>query len=292
MKKVVFLGCENSHASMFLNYIKTIQKYSDVEVVGVYSHDLEASKKLAERFNVPILESYDQAVGIADCVVVTARHGDNHYKYAKPYIKKGVTLFLDKPITISEDEALALMKECKEKGVKVTGGSSLRFDSNVCELKQDFLENKDGNTVGGLVRCPVSLGNVNGGFFFYSQHLVEIVQEIFGRYPTAVQSIKAGKNLTVNFLYDDFVVTGLFVDEVYTCYYVSRFTDNVMKGKQFAIDGESKCFIDEWDEIYEIMSGKEQVANYNDFIAPVFVLNAIYRSTQSGQIEKVNQYEV
>jgi len=32
------------------------------------------------------MKNYDDAVGKVDSVIITARHGDNHYKYAKPYL--------------------------------------------------------------------------------------------------------------------------------------------------------------------------------------------------------------
>ena len=45
MKKVVILGCENSHADTFLNLIRT-GNYPEIEVVGVYSDDRAAAEKL------------------------------------------------------------------------------------------------------------------------------------------------------------------------------------------------------------------------------------------------------
>lgn len=136
MKKIVFLGCENSHAATFLDFIERDKKFRDLEVIGVYSHDAEAAKKLGEKFRVPVMERYDEAAGKADGVVITARHGDNHYKYAKPYINKGMTMFIDKPVTVKEEEAVTFMKQCKEFGVKVTGGSSLRFDAWIGRLRE------------------------------------------------------------------------------------------------------------------------------------------------------------
>ena len=82
MKKIVILGCENSHANTFLGFIRDIKKFSDVEVVGVYSHEREAMEKLNAEFGVKIMDSYDEMVGKVDGVVITARHGNNHYKYA------------------------------------------------------------------------------------------------------------------------------------------------------------------------------------------------------------------
>ena len=166
MKKVVILGCENSHANSFLDFIKNEEKYSDVEVLGVYSDDLEAAKKLEEKFGAPVMGSYDEAVGKVDGVIVTARHGDNHYKYAAPYIKSGVPMFIDKPITVSEDEAVKFMRECRENGVKITGGSCCKHDIFVKAMKRDREENAFGKTLSGLVRAPISLDNPYGGFFF------------------------------------------------------------------------------------------------------------------------------
>lgn len=292
MKKIVFLGCENSHSAMFINFIKGDEKYNDIEILGVYSHDETAAKNLGEKCGVPVMKSYDEAVGKADGVVITARHGDNHYKYAKPYIQSGVTMFIDKPITINEEESVAFMQECKKAGVKITGGSCLRFDAWVSEIAKENESEAGGKTLGGYVRCPISLGNPNGGFFFYAQHLVETVQVAFGRNVKSVYAKNSGKTLQVLFHYDNYTVSGTFVDESYNSYYVARLTENEVKGKEFTVDGKNPCFKAEWDEFYNILSGGEQVANYQDFIAPVFVMNAIVRSMESGKEEKICYREV
>jgi len=119
MKKIVILGCENSHANGFLDFITKDAAFADIQVVGVYSEDTEAAKKLNEKYGVPVMERVDAAVGQVDGVIITARHGDKHYEFAKPYIPSGVPMFIDKPITINEDEAVAFMQELKENNVPV-----------------------------------------------------------------------------------------------------------------------------------------------------------------------------
>ena len=292
MKKIVFLGCENSHSAMFINFIKGDEKYKDIEIVGVYSHDETAAKNLSEKFGVPVMSTYDEAVGKVDGIVVTARHGDNHYKYAKPYIAEGMTMFIDKPITVNEEESVQFMRECKQTGVKITGGSCLRFDAWVSEIATDNQSEENGKTLGGYVRCPISLNNPNGGFFFYAQHLVETVQVAFGRNIRSVYAKKSGKTLQVLFHYEDYTVSGTFADECYNSYYVARLTENAVKGKEFTVDGKNPCFKAEWDEFYNILSGANQVASYQDFISPVYVMNAIARAMESGKEETVKEYEV
>ena len=108
MKKVVMLGCENGHVNSFLNFIKE-GGYPDIEVIGAYSEDKEAMQKLEDTYGVPQMASYDEAVGKVDGIIVTARHGGLHYKFAKPYIESGIPMFIDKPITVSEEDAVNFM---------------------------------------------------------------------------------------------------------------------------------------------------------------------------------------
>ena len=281
MKNIVILGCENSHANTFLNFLRDDAKYSDVNVVGVYIDDAEAAKKLNEKYGVAVLDSFDDAVGKVDGVIITARHGDNHFKYAAPYIASGVPMFIDKPITVGEDEAIEFMRLCRSSGVRVTGGSSCIHDEFVQSLKKAHLEKEGGDTLGGSVRAPISMENAYGGFFFYAQHLVEIMLEIFGRYPASVITSKKSKNITAIVKYDDFDVTALFTDGVYV-YSASRAATEKTVASDFKIDGHSTCFKTEFDEFYSLLCGGGQKMSYDDFIAPVFVMNAIYRSLDGG----------
>lgn len=288
MKKIVILGCENSHANSFLNFIRDNPKYSDVEVLGVYSDDAPAAQKLADEYGVKIMNSYDEAVGQVDGVVVTARHGDNHYKYAKPYIASGVPMFIDKPVTISEDEAIQMMQEFIAAGVRVTGGSSVIHEAFVQTLKKEREENIGGKTLGGLVRCPISMQNAYGDFFFYSEHLVGVMSEIFGFYPKSVQAFEKNGVLTVIFRYEEYDIIGQYTEGYYS-YYASRSSEEGIHGENFPLD---TCFKTEFDDYYSLLCGGEQKKSYKDFIAPVFVLNAIKRSLDSGKEEKVNEYKL
>ena len=289
MKKIVILGCENSHANNFLKFIKEDEKYSDVEVIGVYSHERIASEKLNEQFGVKIMENYDEAVGQVDGVIVTARHGDNHYKYAKPYIESGVPMFIDKPITVSEEEAIEFMQKCRDNKVRISGGSSLKHAPVVQQIKKAHAEEENGKTVSAYFRAPLNRNNPHGGFFFYSQHLVEMITESFGPYPTEVQAFVNDNKVTVVLRYPNFDVTGLYYDGS-NVYYASRQAEKSAIGS--IVECNSDCFSKEFSEYYDILSGKEQTVDYKDFIAPVFILNALYRSMNSGKMEKVKEYSL
>lgn len=291
MKKIVILGCENSHADMFLGFMKGNEKYADLQVAGVYSDDKTAAEKLAEKYGVKVMSAYDEAAGRVDGVIVTARHGNNHYKYAAPYVKTGVPMFIDKPITVNEEEALKLARECKAAGVRLTGGSTCVHDERVQTLKNERDNNKDGKTISGFIRCPINLKNNYGDFFFYSEHLVGIMSTIFGYYPESVKAYKNAEKITVVFRYKDYDVTGLYVDKN-NLYYAMRIAENGVHGEELPINELNPCFKMEFNSFYGLLCGEKQRLSYEDFIAPVFVLNAIQRSLDSGNEEKINKFEV
>lgn len=289
MKRIAILGCENSHANNFLKYIKEDKALSEaVEVIGVYSDEKEPPEKLNKEFGVPIMNGYADAVGKIDGLVITARHGDNHYKYAKPYIESGIPMFIDKPITVNEDEALTFMRELRENGVKITGGSSLKHTDVIYELKAKATALDGGCTLGGTVRAPLASDSPYGGFYFYAQHLVEMICEVFGRYPVSVKAYKCGSAKTVVFRYDTFDVTGLFTDGSWL-YYIARYAEKENQGGEVSLE---KAFDREFDEFYKLLNGGEQIISYDDFISPVFIMNAIERSLISGEEEKIRVYKV
>ena len=285
MYKVAILGCENSHADTFIKLVQNEKLVDDVEFVGVYSEDTDAANTLNEKYGVPVMKTYDELVGKIDGLIVTARHGANHYKYAKPYIESGIPMFIDKPVTVSEEEAVTFMKELKRSGVRVSGGSCVGLASYVQELAKAVKEEKGGKLLGGHLRAPIDMDNPYGGFFFYSQHLVQMMGEIFGYYPDSVQMFKTETVLTCVIRYKGFDVTAEYVIGCYN-YYASISCEQGVTGSDFTIDD---CFQKEFLNYHHILTGGEQEQSYEEFIAPVIVLNAMYRSLQSGKEERINE---
>ena len=286
MFKVAILGCENSHANSFLKAVIKEKLVEDVEFVGVYSDDIEAANKLHNEFGVYVAESYDEFVGKVDGIVITARHGDNHYKYAKPYIESGIPMFIDKPITCTEEDALSFMNDLKAHNIRVSGGSVCALTDHVQELKKAVKEETYGKTYGGFLRAPVSMVNNYGNFFFYSQHLAEVTMEIFGYYPKSVSVYPNGSVYTCVVRYENYDVTMTFVDGNYS-YYAGINCEKAYVGNEYNFNG---CFEREFMEFYELLKGEEQKKSYEDFFAPVYLLNALDRAIKSGKEEVVNSF--
>ncbi len=283
MYKVAILGCENSHADGFLQYIKDNPDL-DVEVAGIYSDEAEPCERLSKQFGVPVAKSYDEYVGKVDGIIVTARHGDNHYKYAKPYIESGIPMFIDKPATISEQEAVEFMNELIKHNVKITGGSCCKYFDRVILQKNMVQSGTYGKVKSAFFRAPMEYESEYGGFYFYSQHLVQMVCEIYGYYPQSVMATRNGDTVSVIINYDGMSVTGTFVDETYKYYCVANF-EHITEAGECIFDG---VFEKEFEEYFSVLKGAPQSCSYKQFFAPVYIMNAIQRSIYSGKLEKVN----
>lgn len=287
MYKIAILGCENSHANTFLDYIIRDNLYTDIDVVGVYSDDTAAAERLSKTYGIYAAGSYDEFVGKLHGVVITSRHGGTHYKFAKPYIGSGIPMFIDKPITISEKEAVELKNDLIKNNVKVCGGSVLKFADVVCEMKKTVREKIYGRVYGGYLRAPVNMSNDYGDFFFYSQHLVQQMCEIFGYYPNSVKTHVNNDILNCTVRYDEYDVNLVFVDSSLE-YYAGINCAQKAELREISLDG---CFEREFESFYRILKGNEQEESYENFIAPVFILNAIDRSMKSGNEEKILRQE-
>lgn len=290
MYKVAILGCENSHADSFLQAVIEDKLVTDVEYVGIYSDEPEAAAKLHDRFGVYVAQSYDEFVGKVDGIIITARHGDNHYKYAKPYIASGIPMFIDKPITCSEEDAQAFMDELKANQIRVCGGSVCVLADWVKQLKKAVETKQYGEVFGGYLRAPINMDNPYGGFYFYSQHLVQVMTSIFGCYPKSVLVIpkedkEKNQTYTCVIRYEEYDVTIEYVAGNYL-YYAGISCEKDVVGKVYSLDN---CFTEEFMEIYDLLKGEEQKQSYEDFFAPVYILNAIERSMKSGKEEIVKR---
>ena len=116
-----------------------------------------------------------------------------------------------------------------------------------------------------------------------------MVSEIFGRYPKSVRAFPCGDNITVVFRYPEYDVQGLFTSGNYS-YHIMRSAEEETEVRKCNI--ARGCFLAEFDEFYRLLSGEDQKISYDDFIAPVFVLNAINESINTGKDAEVKEYKV
>ncbi len=295
MYKIAILGTENSHADAFANIIYKGHRnlgnvpYSDFEIVGICGDDAEKNKKMQETFGIAEISDNPEAwVGKVDGIMVTARHGGKHLKYAKKYIENGTPAFIDKPITISENEALELARLAKSKNVPLCGGSTLGVADDVVYMRDLFNDSERCKKVyGGAVSAPINMKNEWGDFFFYSQHLVQIMTGIFG---SGIESVIArGREDSATFIarYKDFDVSGHYGSHAYSA---TIYEQSKVFHKE--IDIFADRYLREFERFEHMLRTGRMLEDYDEFIKPVFILNAIYESLKTGAEVSVRKFEI
>ena len=284
MKKIAILGCENTHADAFLKCVKEKEEFSDVSVVGVYSDDRSAAEKLKEKFGVPIMEDPYEAAGKIDGLIITARHGDKHYPYAKPYIDSGIPMFIDKPVTVNGEEAVAFMREARENNVRICGSSVGKFLNGVLALQEKINSGEIGTVHGGNICAPIEIDSPYGGFYFYSPHLVQMMITIFGGDVLEVGAMQQGRDVGIVAKYRDYPITGSYVSAG-GHFAATVYAENGIFTEPCEL--RSYAFARQLDDMHDLLEGGEMKESYDDFIRPVFILEALDASLKSGKMEPV-----
>lgn len=283
MYKIAIIGCENSHAKTFLKIIQ--QEYPDVQVLGVHSEYPGAAEKLREEFGVPVMASCDALVGQLDGLVITARHGARHYPLTKAYLDDGIPMFIDKPVTVSEEDAREFAAELTRRGIRVCGGSMLKHAGYIQELKSLVRSGKKGEALGGFFRAPIKMENEYGGFYFYAQHLIQMVGEVFGYQPKTVNACQAGEQVSCIFRYEGVTVSAVYQNESYVYYAAVNFPKKIA-ADEVELTGAANR---EFGEFYDLLTGGKMQQSYEELFAPVFIMNAITRSLESGKEESIGK---
>ena len=281
--KLAFVGVENSHAPAFLQLIqKNPEKYSDIEVVGVYSYDGAAADKLVADGLAPRAVRTPGAflggADAADCVVNTARHGDNHYEYSLPYLRAGIPMFIDKPFAMTTERAGEMVEAAKAGHANLCGGSCLKFAPELAALKRTMDAGELGNVLSASFAAPVNMSNPYGGFFFYAQHLVQMMTTVFGNHVQSVSARARDNAVTAIVTYPHIDITLHYVGY---CYSASIYGDKASRHVQIGDVGA--LYTPEFDELHTMLRTGIMPETYDDLLYPVSVLEALYLSYKTGR---------
>lgn len=289
MFKIAILGIENSHAWHFASAFapkKGKKIFPDFELIGFYGEegreDTEiGKKKLAEMCTCTrYAKHYDDFLGEADAIMVTARHGDNHLKYARKYLEAGIPVWLDKPITASIADFCEVARLAKANGSTVTGGSMLYYSKGIAEAREYMKKHPD-FCIGGAVSAPVNMVNDYGNFWFYTQHLAEMMLSVFG---TDVKSVKAVKNensVSAIYRYENFSVNAFYGGN-----YAITIYGNDMKTFSPAVEVDGSKYVDELTPFAEAVRTGKVDRGLDYLVYTVALIDATIRAfTEDKEIE-------
>ena len=189
------IGLDTSHVIAFTKQINDPEHPTGCKVTAAYpggSPDVKASadrvagftRRMREELGVEIVDSIADLLPRVDGVLLMSVDGRTHLAQARPVIKAGKPLFIDKPFAASLAEGMEIFRLAKEAGVPCWSASSLRFCTGVAGLRHD---EKVGDVLGVAAYSPCHLEPHHPDLYWYGIHGVEILFTLMGRGCETVQ---------------------------------------------------------------------------------------------------------
>lgn len=139
------------------------------EVVGVWDggsvHPPEYVEHFAAEYGIPsVFASLKEMAAEVDCAIIHSCDWDTHIDKARPFVEAGVSVLLDKPMAGNLAD-LNTLREWDRQGVRIAGGSSLRFSTEVTQYLARPVEERG---TPQTVLCGCGVDEFNYGIHAYS----------------------------------------------------------------------------------------------------------------------------
>lgn len=190
-KKLVIIGCGNIgryHLDHFL-------KMDDVKIAGVCDIIKERADAFAAEAKCPAFYEFKEMYDAVkpDMVFVCIPpycHGEVEFET----IKRGIHMFVEKPVGLKPELFLKIRDAVKESGIITASGLQLRYESNICKLKEFAAQHKivqmNLSRMGGIPDTPWWKVRAESGGQLVEQtiHQVDMARNVMGE-PDTVYSM-------------------------------------------------------------------------------------------------------
>jgi len=116
------------------HHLRWLSQLPDSELVGLYDIDREKAASYTSEYKIKAFESLDELAESVDAVSIVVPT-TAHFEIASYLLNKGIHCLIEKPVTLTVEEASELIKIAGSKNVKVTVGQIERFNPAVQALE-------------------------------------------------------------------------------------------------------------------------------------------------------------
>ena len=116
------------------NHARILTTIDNIQFVGLYDKNQQRAKEIAQKFSIPSYETLDELLDKIDAlvVVVTTIY---HYEIAKKALEKGISVFIEKPITETYEQAQELIAIAEKNNLIIQVGHVERFNPIIMKLQ-------------------------------------------------------------------------------------------------------------------------------------------------------------
>lgn len=155
---VIGVGYHGQH------HARIFSEMEGVELVGVVDTDLKRAQEIGEKTGSVAFDNPNELLGLVDAVTIAAPTV-YHHKIALAFLKKGVDVLVEKPMTVTLDEADDLIREARKNKLVLQVGHIERFNGAV-------------KTLLGLIKEPLFIESHRLGPFIDRSTDVDVVLDL------------------------------------------------------------------------------------------------------------------
>lgn len=238
------------------------------------------TEELREKQGVEIVDTVSALRGKCDAIMLESIDGRVHLPQFREVAEWGVPVFIDKPLTVSRNEAQEIAKIAAEKNIRVTSASALRFAEN---FQKAIALAGDGPVTGGDFFGPMHFVDKCPGFFWYGIHSVEMLFAAMGTGCREVLTVREEKHD---------VLVGRWSDGRLATVRGNRTGSNGFGGvvhcssQSVCFDvtaGKKPYYASLLEKVIPFFGGEGEVVAPAEMVEVIAFLEAANRSTVSGQ---------
>ncbi len=135
----------------------------------------EYTTLLRDHYDVSIVETAEHVANQSDLILITSVDGSKHLDFFKRIVSYRKPVFIDKPLTLSIQEAKEIFSLAEHYKTPVMSSSSLRYADSLVKTLQE-----KGAPNGVYLSGPTPIINDMPGYFWYGIHMVEMLVTMLG----------------------------------------------------------------------------------------------------------------
>jgi len=150
------------------------------EVVAIWTQDIEQSKHIAKAAHIKeVVENYSDMIGKVDAVLLARDDAENHLKYAEPFLRAGLPIYIDKPIAVSV-AALDKLYSLQQYNGQIFTCSALRYSQEL------MLSEADKQRLGQIQQITA---HTPKSWQKYAVHIIEPVLNMLPKDDTPIETL-------------------------------------------------------------------------------------------------------
>ena len=120
---------------MGINHVRNLSEDKRFNLIGVYDANPDQAEDVAQKYGSRAFETMEDLLNEADAVII-AVPSSLHKEVALQVADHGVHALIEKPLATTSEDAEAIVKAFKEKGLKLAVGHIERFNPVFRELRK------------------------------------------------------------------------------------------------------------------------------------------------------------